>query len=48
MKREECDLPNELFSNSTANARAATIAIAGAPDGCLATVTASELVEAHL
>jgi len=41
-------LPNELFSSSTANARAATIAIAGAPDGYLATVASSKLAGAHL
>ena len=48
MTPDERDLPDELFPSSTANAKAATIAIAGAPDGCLAAVASSQLVGAHL
>jgi hypothetical protein len=48
MTPDHLDLPNDLFSSSTANAKAATIAIAGAPDGCLAAVAFSKLVGAYL
>ena len=46
--QDEHDLPNDLLSSSTANAKAATIASAGAPDGCLAAVASSKLVGTHL